>query len=105
MAVLILDLSIVFPALILAATGLLRKKLWAGALSGIMLIKVFTVCISWCFGEVRMLTLGLSEDPHLAYISGGLTLISLILLVGYFRSFHLPNRFHDSERNAPVEVR
>ncbi len=89
-AVFLLDLTIEFPALAIAAVGLLRRKAWAGPLSGIMLVKVFTVCISWNFGEVFALTAHRTTDASLAYISGTLTLISVVLLVVYFRGLKVP---------------
>ena len=89
-AVFLLDLTIEFPALAIAAVGLLRRKTWAGPLSGIMLVKVFTVCISWGFGEIFSLTAGRTSDASLAYISGTLTLVSIVLLVLYFRGLTLP---------------
>jgi len=89
-AVFLLDLTIEFPALAIAAVGLLRRKAWAGPLSGIMLVKEFTVCISWNFGEVFALTALRSTDASLAYISGTLTLVSVVLLVLYFRGLKVP---------------
>ncbi len=89
-AVFLLDLTIEFPALAIAAVGLLRRKGWAGPLSGIMLVKVFTVCISWNFGEIFALTARRTTDAGLAYISGTLTLVSIVLLVFYFRGLKVP---------------
>ena len=86
--VFLLDLTVVFPALLLAGGGLLREKPWAGVLAGVMLIKVFTVCVSWAYGEVRALAATESEAFGLVAISAGLTLVSSFLLAGYFRQLH-----------------
>ena len=91
-AVPILDLCIEFPAFIIISIGLLRKKNFAGILGGVALLKVFTVCLSWAFGEFG--TAYILEKPvniAMAYISSLLTLISIILTTIYLKQLEKVN--------------
>ena len=49
--VFVLDLGIVFPAIAITATMLIQSKPFGNILAGVVLVKVFTVCLSWGFGE------------------------------------------------------
>jgi hypothetical protein len=50
--VFILDLGIVFPAIAITATLVIRSKPFGNILAGVALIKTITVCLSWGFAEL-----------------------------------------------------
>jgi len=49
--VFVLDLGIVFPAIAITATMLIRGKPFGNILAGVILMKAFTVCLAWGFAE------------------------------------------------------
>jgi drug/metabolite transporter (DMT)-like permease len=49
--VFVLDLGVVFPALAVAATRLVRQMKFGLLLAGVVLMKVLTICLSWGFSE------------------------------------------------------
>jgi len=51
LGVFVLDLGIVFPAIVISATMLLRNRPFGNILAGVILMKIITVCLSWGFGE------------------------------------------------------
>lgn len=85
--VLILDLTVEFPAFALTAAALLRKTRLSGTLAGIMLVKAVTVCVSWGYGEWSNIIFGRVPNLPLVFISTLLSLTSLALLLWYLRSF------------------
>jgi len=85
----ILDLCIVFPAFLQIAIMLLKKNRFANILAGIALIKTFTLCLSWGFGECYTpIILNTEINYGMASISGLLTITSLILLILYFHNLN-----------------
>jgi uncharacterized membrane protein (DUF485 family) len=84
-AVILLDLCIEFPAFGITVAGLLRRKAFAVPLTGVMLVKAFTVCLSWGFGEWFAIANAGKSEVSLAFISTALTVISAVLLVLYLR--------------------
>jgi hypothetical protein len=91
-AVILLDLCIEFPAFAIAAVGLLRRRAYAVPLAGVMLVKAFTVCLSWGFGEWYAIAYAGGRELSLAFIATALTAISIVLLVLYLRRAALPPR-------------
>lgn len=82
----ILDLAIIFPALTLIATRLLLGKPFAGILAGVALIKAFTVCLSWGFGEWYGRLAGTLQGSYdMLMIPTFLAVISLVFFVLYIR--------------------
>ena len=77
--VFILDLGIVFPAITIAAMRLIRKMPFGNILAGIALMKVFTVCLSWGFGEWYCRFRGTIQGGYdMLVIPSVLTVISLL---------------------------
>lgn len=92
-AVFILDLCIVFPAMGLTVVQLLRRKSFGIVLAGVVLIKAFTVCLSWGFAEWFVQFYGFRTNYSMLAISGTLTLISLLLTALYIFNLKTePNR-------------
>lgn len=88
--VFILDLGIVFPAVAITATQLIRARPVGYILSGVILIKVFTVCLSWGFGEWYGRVAGtISGSYDMLVLPGVLALISLIFFIFYMRKIKL----------------
>jgi len=82
--VFILDLGIVFPALGQIAYMLLKKKPLGYILTGIALLKSFTLCLSWAFAQWYGAIQGIiAFDIAMIAISTGLTLVSFILFIPY----------------------
>ncbi len=82
-SVFILDLCLVFPAFVITSFKLLKNKPFGHILAGVMLIKVFTVCLSWGFGEWFVLFNNKPVNYPMAVISSTLTVISIILFIIY----------------------
>ncbi len=94
-AVYILDLAIVFPAFGLTAFMLLQRKAFGIILAGVVLFKIFTVCLSWGFAEIFLTYFGYTANYSMITISGTLTVISLALLVLYMLTVKSePNPFN-----------
>jgi hypothetical protein len=84
--VFVLDLGVVFPAITIIATKLIWSKPFANILAGASLMKVFTVCLSWGFGEWYGRFLGSILDGYdMLIIPSALTLISLVFFILYIR--------------------
>ena len=66
-------------------TGALAQDIITLPLAGVMLVKAFTVCLSWGFGEWYAIANAGRSQVSLAFISTALTVISAILLVLYLR--------------------
>lgn len=82
--VFVLDLGFVFPAVGLVILGLLVRHPYSAVLGGIALIKVFTVCLSWAFGQWYGPYYGdYPMDYVMTAIPTVLTLISLVLTFIY----------------------
>lgn len=82
--VFILDLAIVFPAIAITATKLIQNMPIGNILAGVALMKAFTVCLSWGFGEwYGRLTGSIQGAYDMLIIPSVLTLISLVLFVLY----------------------
>lgn len=82
-AVFILDLCIVFPAIALTAVQLIQRKPFGAVLVGVVLYKIFTVCLSWGFSEWYIQFYGFKVDSSMIAISGTLTFVSLLLIILY----------------------
>ncbi|MFZ5353016.1 MAG: hypothetical protein ACOZCL_09870 [Bacillota bacterium] len=80
----ILDLSMVFPATTIIAIMLLQKKQLGSILGAIALLKVFTLCFSWFFGEITGPLAKIPMSIDMAVISGTLSIIGLIIFLPYF---------------------
>lgn len=82
--VFVLDLAIVFPAIAITAVKLCQKKPFGNILAGVALVKAFTVCLSWGFGELYGRIYGtLQGNYDMLMIPGVLTIISLVFFVLY----------------------
>jgi hypothetical protein len=82
--VFILDLGIVFPAVAVSATRLIRRKSFGIIFSGIALIKALTVCLSWGFGEWYGRINGTIQGSFdMLMIPTALTLMSLVFFLIY----------------------
>ena len=82
----VLDLGIVFPALAIILVNLFRKKPYGSILAGVALIKIFTVCLSWAFGEwFGAYYNGQPLNITMTAISSSLTLLGLVILIVYMR--------------------
>ncbi len=80
-AVFILDLCVVFPAIGVTAGQLIQRKAFSVVLAGVVLFKLFTVCLSWGFSEWFLQFYGFGINYSLLAISGTLTIVSLLLIV------------------------
>lgn len=82
--VFVLDLGIVFPALAIIATKLIRNKPYGNILSGVALVKAITVCLSWGFAEWYDRFCGITQSGYdMLFIPSVLTIISLVFFVLY----------------------
>ncbi len=90
-AVYILDLCIVFPALIIFSVLIVRDKPYGRIFSGIGLFKAFTVCLSVAVGEWMVAALsGVVLNRFMFSVFTVMTVISLLLFVFYL--FYLVRR-------------
>lgn len=81
--VFVLDLGVIFPAFGIVAYKLFRKETFAYILSGVALIKTFTLCLSVALGEIFMPRYGFEADTGMIAIFSTLTAISLLLGIMY----------------------
>lgn len=82
--VFVLDLAIVFPAIAITATQLIRRKPFGNILAGVALMKAFTVCLSWGFGEWYGRICGVIQgSSDLLVLSTALTISGFIFFVLY----------------------
>ena len=82
--VFILDLGVVFPAITITATKIIRSKPLGNILAGVALIKIITVCLSWGFAELYTRIYGNTQGGYdMLVIPTILTIISLIFFVLY----------------------
>jgi hypothetical protein len=82
--VFVLDLGIVFPAIAIIATKLIRNKPYGNILAGVALVKAFTVCLSWGFAEWYGRYCGVLQGNYdMLAIPSVLTIISLVFFVLY----------------------
>jgi hypothetical protein len=85
--VFILDLAIVFPAIAITAIKLIQNKPIGNILAGVALMKSFTVCLSWGFGEWYGRLIGSIQGGYdMLAIPSVLTLISLVFFILYIRN-------------------
>lgn len=82
-AVFILDLCLIFPAVGIISHLLLKKKPLGTVLAGVAILKIFTLCLSWAFGELTNPLVGNTFTPEMAILSSTLTLCGLIFFVPY----------------------
>ncbi len=88
--VFVLDLGIVFPAIAITATKLIRNRPYGNILAGVALIKALTVCLSWGFGEwYGRLYGGIQGSYDMLIIPSVLTLISLVLVGLYINKLKI----------------
>lgn len=86
--VFVLDLCIVFPFLLIVVWFLFRNHPAGNILGGVAILKAFTVCLSVAFGEWYQSFAGeLPLNKEMLSIFLPLSLISLLLVVMYFREF------------------
>lgn len=84
--VFILDLCVVFPALVIIAVMLFKNSPFGGILAGIALMKVLTICLSVAFGEWFVARAGgMPPNYGMIGIFGALTLFSFVLGSFYLR--------------------
>ena len=85
--VFILDLGIVFPAIIIIIRMLIKNNKLGKILAGIALIKVFMLCLSWGFAEAYVpLMRGTRIAVEMLGTASFFTVISGILLIPYLSS-------------------
>lgn len=84
-AVFIMDLGIVFPAMVITVCLLIKKHVFAIILAGVCLIKTFTLCLSWTFAEWTQPVIGQPVELQMARISAVLCVLGLILFMFYIR--------------------
>lgn len=82
-AVFIMDLGVVFPAMIITVYLLVKKSGYAIILAGICLIKTFTLCLSWTFAEWTKPVGGQPVELQMAGTSAVLCVLGLVLLALY----------------------
>jgi hypothetical protein len=88
--VFVLDLGIVFPAIAIAATMLIRRKPYGNIFAGVTLMKVFTVCLSWGFGEWYGRIYGVIQGSYdMLVIPSVLTIVGLIFFILYIVNLKL----------------
>ncbi|GAA0178591.1 hypothetical protein SH2C18_16180 [Clostridium sediminicola] len=82
--VFILDLGIVFPAVAISATMLILRKPYGNIFAGVALMKVFTVCLSWGFGEWYGRIYGVAQGNYnMLIIPSVLTILGFIIFIFY----------------------
>lgn len=88
--VFVLDLGIVFPAIAITATKLIRSKPYGTILAGVALIKILTVCLSWGFGEWYGRLYGSIQGGYdMLVIPSVLTLISVVFVALYIKKLQI----------------
>lgn len=88
--VFVLDLGIVFPAIAITATMLIRSKPFGNILAGVVLMKVFTVCLSWGFGEWYGRFSGNIQGSYdMLLIPTTLTIISFVFFIQYLSKLQI----------------
>jgi hypothetical protein len=94
-----LDLTIVFPTLIVAGYWLWQRKSWGFMLATVMLFKAATYGLVLCSGTILLMLRGVDRDPLLPFYLfitvGGLT--GLVILL---RSLQL----NDDSRTGTVKI-
>jgi len=89
-AVFILDLCIVFPALVIIAWLLFTNRPSGNILGGVAIIKAFTICLSVAFGEwYQGFTGDLPLNTGMIAIFLPLTLLSLALVIWYYSQLRI----------------
>jgi len=92
--VFVLDLGIVFPAIAITATMLIRSKPFGNVLAGVVLMKVFTVCLSWGFGEWYGRFSGNIQGSYdMLLIPTTLTIISFVFFILYLSKLQINPKF------------
>lgn len=82
--VFVLDLGIVFPAIAITATRLLRNMKFGMILAGIILMKTLTICLSWGFAEWYGRFTGVIEGSYdMLMIPTILTVVSGVFFIIY----------------------
>lgn len=85
--VFILDLGIIFPAIMITVSELIRGEPFANILKGVVLIKEITVCLSWGFGEIYIRIIDNTIGGYdMLVIPILLTILSVILFVLYIQN-------------------
>lgn len=91
--VFVLDLGIVFPAVAIAATLLVCRKPYGNIFAGVALMKVFTVCLSWGFGEWYGRIYGVIKGSYdMLVIPSVLTLLGLIFFILYIVNLKIEHK-------------
>ena len=84
--VFVLDLALVLPAIGIITYMLWKRKPFGVLLSGVALIKIFTLCLSWGFGEWTNPLAGNFFVVEMALLSSVLTVLGLLFLIPYMRT-------------------
>lgn len=88
--VFVMDLGIVFPAIGIIVVLLFKRKAFGKILAGVALIKICSLCLTWCFAELYgPLIRDLPIVPEMAVTSGFFTVVSGILLIPYFKNLKI----------------
>lgn len=91
--VFVLDLGIVFPAIAIAATLLIRRKPYGNIFAGVALMKAFTVCLSWGFGEWYGRVHGVIQGNYdMLVIPSVLTILGLIFFILYIVNLKIEHK-------------
>lgn len=91
--VFVLDLGIVFPAIAIAATLLIRRKPYGNIFAGVALMKAFTVCLSWGFGEWYGRIHGTIQGSYdMLVIPSVLTILGLIFFILYIVNLKIEHK-------------
>ncbi|MGC9471512.1 MAG: hypothetical protein ACP5D1_08205 [Bacteroidales bacterium] len=89
-AVFILDLCVVFPALVIIAWLLFANRPAGNILGGLAIIKAFTICLSVAFGEwFQGFTGDQPINTGMLAIFLPLTLVSLAMVIWYFNQLKI----------------
>lgn len=90
-AVFIMDICIVFPAMLITVYLLLKKNVFGTVLAGVCLVKTITLCLSWAFGEWSQPIDGGSIAMEMAAISTTLSVVGLVLYIIFVGSVRKRN--------------
>jgi hypothetical protein len=90
----VLDLGIVFPAIAISATLLILRKPFGNIFAGVTLMKAFTVCLSWGFGEWYGRICGVIQGSYdMLVIPSVLTILGLIFFILYIVGLKIEHNY------------
>ena len=85
-ALYVLDLSIIFPAYILAALWLWKQRVWGYVLGAVLLIKSITFGFTFLFGQLFKFYAEVDINPYMLWLFVFYTLAGLVLLFFFRRN-------------------